>query len=182
MGLAQVAPTGNHNPAGTLPPVVTDVSDRGFGSPILDPRVLTAFAFRTQFSSTFPVFIEAPRFVREGTMPVVVRFVRTPSDALLRELGAMEGLRWGRDARPVVSGAYLAHVTEAAALALAARPEVGRVQCDLFPAGPLSLNESQTETCADVVWRAILQRDGVDLDGRGVVIGDIDTSVHLFHS
>lgn len=162
-------------------PTVTAVQDRGWGTPILDPRVLVAFAHRARFDSTFPGFIDAPRFVAEGTMPVVVRFVSPPSPALLDELAQLDGLRWNRDRRPTLSGAYLAHVTEPAALALAARPEVGRVQCDLFPRGPLPLDESQTETRADAARRAILLRDGVELDGRGVVIGDIDTSVHLFH-
>lgn len=180
VGLAQsTRPTDNSSSIPVVPAATGE--NRGWGSPILDPRVIAAFAFRTQFGSTFPAFIEAPRFNREGTMPVVVRFVRTPSAALLAELGALDGMRWGRDARPVASGAYLAHVTESAAIALAARPEVGRVECDLFPRGPLPLDQSQTETRVDAARRAILIRDGVDLDGRGVVIGDIDTSVHLFH-
>jgi subtilisin family serine protease len=157
-----------------------DAEDRGWGRPVLDPRIEHAFALRTMYGVTSPRFVRAPYFERTGEMPVVVRFVRAPGEATLRAWAA-RGVRWGRGGRPTVSGAFLASVSEEGAAALAADPSVGRVECDLFPRGPRPLNDSATETRVESARRAIFARDGVELDGRGVVIGDVDSSVFPFH-
>ncbi len=168
--------------SGSQPAVVIDPlgEDRGFGRPVLDPRVEHAFAMRAQFGLTSPRFVRARYFERTGEMPVVVRFVRAPSEASLRAFES-RGVRWKRERRPLISGAYIAAVSEEGARALAADRSVGRVECDLFPLGPRPLDRSATETRVEAARRAIMVRDGVELDGRGVVIGDIDTAIALYH-
>ncbi len=154
--------------------------DRGFGRPVLDPRVEYGFSMRALFGTASPRFIRSSYFERTGEMPVVLRFLRAPTATTLRVFEA-RGVRWSRQGRPTVSGAYTAMVTEDGARALAADPMVGRVECDLFPAGPRPLDSSATETRIEHARRAIMARDGVELDGRGVVIGDIDSSIFLYH-
>ncbi|MFO0560770.1 MAG: S8 family serine peptidase [Polyangiales bacterium] len=159
---------------------LAESEDRGFGRPVLDPRIENAFAMRAQFGITAPRFVRSTYFERTGEMPVVVRFVRRPTDAELRAFEG-RGVRWKRDRRPLLSGAFVAGVSEDGARALAADRNVGKVECDLFPLGPRPLDLSATETRIEAARRAIMVRDGVELDGRGVVIGDIDTSIALYH-
>jgi subtilisin family serine protease len=147
---------------------------------VLDPRIENAFAMRAQFGITPPRFVRSTYFERTGEMPVVVRFVRRPTEAELRSFEP-RGVRWKRDRRPLLSGAFTAGVSEDGARALAADRNVGKVECDLFPLGPRPLDLSVTETRIEAARRAIMVRDGVELDGRGVVIGDIDTSIALYH-
>ncbi|MBL8680345.1 MAG: S8 family serine peptidase [Myxococcales bacterium] len=154
--------------------------DRGFGRPVLDPRVEYGFAMRAQLGTATPRFMRSSYFERTGEMPVVVRFVRAPTATTLRVFES-RGVRWLRSGRPTVSGAYTAMVSEDGARSLAADPMVGRVECDLFPAGPRPLDASATETRVEQARRAIFARDGVELDGRGVVIGDIDSAIFLYH-
>lgn len=159
---------------------LAESEDRGFGRPVLDPRIENAFAMRAQFGITPPRFVRSTYFERTGELPVVVRFVRRPTDAELRAFEG-RGVRWKRDRRPLLSGAFVAGVSEQGARALAADRNVGRVECDLFPLGPRPLDRSATETRIEAARRAIMVRDGVELDGRGVLIGDIDTSIALYH-
>lgn len=159
---------------------LAESEDRGFGRPVLDPRIENAFAMRAQFGITPPRFVRSTYFERTGEMPVVVRFVRRPTEAELRSFEP-RGVRWKRDRRPLLSGAFTAGVSEDGARALAADRNVGKVECDLFPLGPRPLDLSVTETRIEAARRAIMVRDGVELDGRGVVIGDIDTSIALYH-
>lgn len=164
------------------PVIVADPGDedRGYGRPVLDPRIQHAFALRAQFGVTSPRFVRAPYFERTGEMPVVVRFVRRPSEGELRALEA-RGVRWKRGGRALGSGAFIAGASVEGAAALVADRNVGRVECDLFPLGPRPLDQSAIETRVEAARRALMVRDGVELDGRGVVIGDIDTSIALYH-
>lgn len=151
-----------------------------WGTPRIDPFALAAFSHRARFGETFPLYMRSERLEREGTLPVVVRFAARVSQQSLVELQS-QGVHWHRLGVPLASGAYGARVTEAGLAALDADPNVARVSVDLPVQSPLPLDASFTETRADAAGRATQRADGTELDGRGVVIADVDTGVFVFH-
>ncbi len=146
----------------------------------VDPTFDSLFAHRARFGTTLPSFLPSTRFERDGTLPVVVRFVRAPDHDALEAL-ARRGVAWARNRAPYASGAFGARVDERALDALARDPAVARVQVDLHPIAPSPLDASAEETRIAPAVRALRTTDGTELDGRDTLIVDIDSGVFVFH-
>ena len=168
--MAQTAPAGG----------TAVVAHPSWGTPRIDPRITTLFAHRARFGETIAAFRRSPRFERDANLPLVIRFDRAPASTELNALVAA-GVTFGRARRPLFSGAYSARSGEAGIAALERDPNVARVEVDLPLAGPRPLDRSAVETRIADARRALLARDGTDLDGHGVVIGDVDTGAFIFH-
>jgi hypothetical protein len=137
------------------------------------------FAHRARTGQTFPSFRPNETFEQTGRLPVVVRWLSRPDTAKLERL-ARFGVTFTRR-EPIASGAWLATVTEEGLHVLEADPEIARVTVDMFHAGPPPLDKSLEETRANIAKRFAIAKNGERLDGKGVVIADIDSPVYLHH-
>ncbi len=109
-----------------------------------------------------------------------IRFEAPPTAERLAELAA-RGVRFS-STTPTLSGAYLAHVDEAGLDALEAASDVARVSPDAFVHAPRPSEESALGVIHAVdTIEAFRAKDGTELDGRGTVIGDLDSDVYVFH-
>lgn len=169
LGLAAHAPS----------PASGSVREPPLASPRVHPEATTLFAHRTRTGLTFPTFRRNEDFERTGRLPVVVRYL-SPPDSAEREKLARRGVTFDRS-EPIASGAWLATVTEEGLSTLAANPAVARVSVDMFRSAPPPLERSLEETTANVAKRAAIAKDGSRLDGKGVVIADIDTTMYIHH-
>lgn len=149
-------------------------------SPRIDPFAYVLLSHRARFGETLPTYEPSVRLVRDGTLPVVVRFVTTPDQSSLAALES-HGVRWHTPGVALASGAYGARVDEAALSALASDPRVAHVALDLPLRTQLPLDASLAETRTSAARRALLRADHTELDGHGTVIADIDTGVFVFH-
>jgi hypothetical protein len=152
-------------------------------SPLANPRVhpeaSMLFAHRARTGRTFPAFRRNEPFERTGQLPVVVRWV-SPPDGAKRERLAQSGVTFDRS-EPIASGAWLVTVTERGLRTLADDPDVARVSVDMFREAPRPLDKSLEETGANIAKRAAIAKDGERLDGKGIVIADIDSPIFIHH-
>ncbi len=114
-------------------------------------------------------------------VPAVVRFEAVPSAARLAELEA-RGVHFASTA-PTISGAFRARLDEHAIDVLESAPDVVRVSSDSFVPSPRPADrETALGTIRAVASiQALRAKDGTELDGRGTIIGDLDSDVFVFH-
>lgn len=114
-------------------------------------------------------------------VPAVVRFDELPSPARLAELEA-RGVRFA-STTPTISGAFRVRLDEHAIDVLEGAPDVARVSSDAFVHAPRPADlETALGTIRAVASiEALRAKDGTELDGRGTVIGDLDSDVFVFH-
>jgi len=146
----------------------------------IDPRAIALFSHRDRTGLTLGPFARNLPFEREGALPVLVR-LRADREQLARAYLATRGVEWRHGERPLWSGAYAARVAAQGLAALDAHPDVEHVEVDLPINAPLPLDEAAVDTGVARARRVLRQRDGTELDGRGVLIGDVDTGVFVFH-
>ncbi|MFO0664576.1 MAG: S8 family serine peptidase [Polyangiaceae bacterium] len=153
-----------------------------------DPAFDTLFHFRRLTGKTFPRYRRSEAFEARGTLPVVVRFHAQPSNGereelRARALSAKGSLTWNNDGRSLASGAFIADADERAIQALLAHRNVARVMNDLPVVAPTpsDVENGALETRIDEARRALRARDGSLLDGKGVVIADMDAGMDIFH-
>lgn len=144
----------------------------------VDGRVEAAFQHRGRTGETLPFFRASRAFESSGSLPVLLRLARTPTPAERAKytaLGAVLG-------RTLTSGAIKARLTEAAFAAMRSDGVLARATVDLPPpvlAHPLDLAAKQIGTRGG--REAYRKKNDVLPTGKGVVIGDIDTSADPFH-
>jgi len=171
--------TTSPGPTGT-PPAVTPPSGASTGSTKIDPNVRAILGFAARFSTTVPGYVPSDRLVREGILPVVIRFSIAPDASRIAALAA-SGVQWERAGAPLASGVYAAKVGAAQIAILDADPTVMRVTNDLPRKMPRPLDQSALETGIDSARRSFRAKDGTLLDGKGVKIADIDSGLFAFH-
>jgi MYXO-CTERM domain-containing protein len=146
-------------------------------SPI-DGRVRMLFERRARNGDTLPIFRRSERFESTGMAPVVLRWKQTPSPAQLASYEAL-GLVVKRR---IASGAWLADAREEALAAMQSDGLLGRVTVDLPPAIIAQpLQAAREELWVGAVAAAQRKATGGELDGTGIVIGDFDSEVDLYH-
>jgi hypothetical protein len=150
-----------------------------FASPRVHPEATSLFAHRARTGRTLPGFRTNDLFERSGLLPVAIRWLTAPT-AEKRTWLETRGVTFERNI-PSASGVWLATTTAAGLHALEIDPEVARVSVDMVRAGPSPLDDSREETTASAAERATIARFGDRLDGRGIVIADIDSPVYLHH-
>ncbi len=151
------------------------------GATRIDPLFDLLFEYRARTGRTFPLFRPNRAFEATGQTPVVIRIDSGADDAALRERLARRGVQFGFDGTKVTSGAYVATVDAAGLDALAREPAVLRVSADMPRLSPPPLAESALETRIAEARRALRTKSGELLDGKGTVVGDMDSGFFIFH-
>lgn len=163
--------------AWALLPVDAQASPR----PRLEPRVAQLFAHRDQRGETLPLYQRSAEFERTGIAPLLLRFSRALTEAERASLSA-SGVELGS---AILSGAVRARAPAGALTTLSAFVQSGlltRVSVALPPAlvaRPLDAARTELALRAGLAARRLV--DGSALNGRGVVIGDLDGSVDVLH-
>jgi hypothetical protein len=148
-------------------------------SPRVHPEAFTLFAHRARTGRTFPTFERNEAFERTGELPVVVRWASAP-DSIKRERLAKSGVTFDRN-EPIASGGWLVRVTERGLNMLAEDRDITRVSVDMYRRSALPLDRSLEETNANIAKRAAIAKNGERLDGKGIVIADIDSPIFIHH-
>lgn len=144
----------------------------------IDARVHDAYRELAATGATTPWFKRARDVEASGELPLLLRLSRPLSSGELASLRA----RRGRIDAPLVTGATPATMSRGAFDWLAGRGVVARASVDLAPpvvARPLRVAaELGGVSGARPAFRAAT---GEALSGKGIVVGDIDTSADVFH-
>ncbi len=147
--------------------------------------------FRLKLDPKIRVWLDSPMLhgqadpeasKRPTLAPVSVRFVRAPGEALLRRLAA-RGVRFlpGRhgEGRLHLGPLYPAQVSARGLKALGRCAQVRQVDLDALLQRARPLDVTGAEVGAHAAWAARVK--GVPLTGKGVVIGNIDGGINVFH-
>lgn len=144
----------------------------------VDARVQALYAHHGRTGRTLPLFRASPRFESSGEAPLLVRLRAALTEEQTSAL-AEHGVAVGR---PIASGALRMTASEAGLLALLSTGKVARVSVDLPPPALTSpLDEARQQSSVDAAAAAFLAQSGARLTGRGVTVGDLDTSADIFH-
>ncbi len=117
----------------------------------------------------------------DNRIPVTIRFVTQPDAGRLAELESM-GVRFARgdDGRIRHSARiYPAAIDLTRLDDLAAHPDIARIESSILPAVTSTLNVSNPQVQASLVWNAHIPFGPID--GSGVVIADMDTGIDIYH-
>lgn len=155
------------------------VRPSSLASPRVHPEAVALFSYRARTGKTFPAFRRNQQFEQSGRLPVVVRY-RQKLDSQKRDLLLSNGISFAQG-EPTASGAWLATVTEEGLRVLGSDPEVVAVSVDLFRDSPRPDDAGADDTTASLARRVVMAREGRALDGKGIVIADIDGSADFFH-
>lgn len=154
----------------------------------VDPAIAQTFQYAAAHEGQVPPwFDDRPDPLRPpGMLPVVVRPTRDELPLGLTALLARAGVAADDFAplhggAPLASGAYSLWLSERGFERLAEDARLERVSLDLPRRRLALLDASRRETGIDTALRALLARDGVLLDGRGVTIADLDTGIWVQH-
>ena len=144
----------------------------------IDARVRDAYRDLAVTGRTPPWFKPSREAETTGELPLLLRFSRPLSAP---ELGALHA-RGGRLGEPLATGATPATLDRGAFEWLASTGAVSRASVDLAP--PLiarPLHAAADATGVNGARRAFRAATGAALSGKGIVVGDIDTSADVFH-
>ena len=123
-----------------------------------------------------------PAAATASRAPVLIRFHRRPSAARLRRLG-QQGVTFrasGPDRAPLHLGLFFAaHATTRGLAALARSADVRQVDLDALVNRTPPLDVTAREVGATAVWPR--QIKGVPLTGKGMLVGNIDAGIDVFH-
>ncbi len=153
--------------------------------------VATASPYRHKVNPKVEVWLNSPTLrartvgvenADKTTAPVLIRFEHPPGQETLRRLRAM-GVAFlpadQGDGLMHLGPFYPADVGRAGLRALASAPEVRQVDLDVVLSRTKPLDLTAKDVQAISVWPR--QVKGVPLTGKGMLIGNIDTGVDLFH-
>jgi MYXO-CTERM domain-containing protein len=142
------------------------------------PFLGAAFHYWNLSKKTLPMFLANPEFEKSGAVPAVVRFGSTLSEKERVTL-AKQGV--ALEAEPMISGAYLAHITEDGLRTLRASSSVRAIELALTERLVSPINDNAEATGIAQARRALRAKDGTVLDGAGITIADIDSGFFIFH-
>jgi hypothetical protein len=142
------------------------------------PFLSAAFHYWNLSKKTPPMFVANPEFEKSGAAPVVIRFFGAPS---AEERRALEKRGVALEAEPMISGSYLAHITEDGLRALRASSSVRAIELALTERLVSPINDNAEAAGIAQAQRALRAKDGTVLDGAGTTIADIDSGFFIFH-
>lgn len=144
----------------------------------VDGRVPLLFSARRLTGKTLRLFRSSPEFEATGLAPLLVRYHRAPTQAE-RATYARFGFTEGR---ALASGAVQVKASEAAFRAMSDDGVLAYTSVDLPPPivlHPMDLARKEIGVFAGAP--TFLAQNGAPLTGKGVVVGDLDTEVDVFH-